>query len=86
MKKFGPSCLKGEVISFDGKLNIHLVSTFYVNMLSILLFGPSCLKGEIISFDRKLNIHLVSTFYVNMLSILLCITWLLGLLKHYNLS
>ena len=48
-------------------------------------FGPSCLKGEIISFDRNLNIHLVSTFYVNMLSILLCITWLLGLLKHYNL-
>ena len=48
-------------------------------------FGLSCLKGEIISFFGKLNIQLVSTFYVNMLSILLCITWLLGLLKYYNL-
>ena len=48
-------------------------------------FGLSCLKGEIISFDGKLSIQLVSTFYVNMLSILLFITWLLGLLKHYNL-
>ena len=37
VKKFGPSCFKEMIISFDGILNIRLASsTFYVNMLTIL--------------------------------------------------